>query len=532
MENKIRRLGNSASLMATPSPASSWNQSDLITRRRALEGLAGMAASSLFTGRGFASIATNFPAPSSPQPTPPGQLTKASVNVAATPNGSIGPAFVGLCYEKTQIILNQIFRPSNKNLIALLNLIGPSVLRIGGDSPDKSVWTPHGKAGVYKQVTPAAVDGLAAFLKASGWQCLYCINLAYSASGQTTPEVAADEVAYVAHKLGPLLYGIEIGNEPDAYARGPGPGYSHGGAYYGKQWDLPTFEAVWNQYRDAIVARTPGVLIAGPAAGHYADWTVPFSKDQTRSKLGLLTGHMYYGHAMDPTVHFTAEKLISPERGLYRNLKLLSDGYQVTGIPYRIAECNSYTGLLPGVCDAYASTLWSLGFLLDCAQGGAVGTNFTSGGNAPGSYTPLADDKTDITEVRPEFYGLLFFTLAGQGTLYQTRVAAGDLNVIAATVKTSTGTNVVILNKDLTQNLQVAVQLPQNVNAANLIAMTQLSEGATGPNLAATSGVTIQGSAVGIDGKFSPGAPYSVATRGSSITCYVPALSAVLIRTT
>ena len=504
-----------------------------MTRRRAIESLVGVAVSSLLIGRASASPSANVPGLTNPQPTPSGPLTPASVTVTATPTGAIGPAFVGLCYEKTQIILHQLFRASNKNLIALFNLIGPSLLRIGGDSPDKSVWTPNGKGGVYTEVTPGAVDGLAGFLKASGWRCLYCVNLADSATGKSTPGMAADEVAYVAQKLGTSLYGIEIGNEPDVYAREPHALWPHGGSYYSKPWNLSIYEKVWNQFRDAIVAKTPDVFITGPAAGHEAVWTIPFSQHQTKSKLGLLTDHYYYGHASVKTDHFSAAKLIATDHRLIKNLKMLNDASQVTGIPFRVAECISYTGLLPGVCDAYASALWSIGFLFDCAQGGAVGTNFTSGGAAKGSYTPLADDKNNIVEVMPEFYGLLLFTLAGQGTVLQTKVAAESLNVTAYTVKTPTGLSVVIVNKDLTQNLQFAVQLPQKVNSANLIIMSQQSHGgAAAPNLSATSGVIIQGSGVGVDGAFMPAAPYTLATSGAQVTCNVPALSAVLIRTT
>jgi len=86
--------------------------------------------------------------------------------------------------------------------------------------------------------------------------------------------------------------------------------------------------------------------------------------------------------------------------------------------------------------------------------------------------------------------------------------------------------------KDATQNLQLTAQLPQSANAATLLAMTQLSSGATAPSLAASSGVTIQGASIAIDGTFSPGAAYTLGAGSSRITCYVPALSAVLIQIT
>jgi hypothetical protein len=35
-------------------------------------------------------------------------------------------------------------------------------------------------------------------------------------------------------------------------------------------------------------------------------------------------------------------------------------------------------------------------------------------------HTAIADANGSVVEARPEYYGILFFTLAGQGTLYKT----------------------------------------------------------------------------------------------------------------
>jgi hypothetical protein len=62
--------------------------------------------------------------------------------------------------------------------------------------------------------------------------------------------------------------------------------------------------------------------------------------------------------------------------------------------------------------------------------------------------------------------------------------------------------------------------------------MTQLTSGTTGPDLSATSGVTIQGASVSPDGTFAPSPAYTLNASGDQLTWYVPALSAVLIQTT
>jgi hypothetical protein len=196
-----------------------------------------------------------------------------------------------------------------------------------------------------------------------------------------------------------------------------------------------------------------------------------------------------------------------------------------------MSECNSfYNGGSSGVSDSYASSLWVIDYLFNCVQGGAVGVNFHGGGDGPG-YTPIADSNGSVVEARPEFYGILLFTLAGQGALYTTQISAGLLNVTAYAVQTSSGSlTLIVVNKDLTQNLQLTAQLPQSASSATVLAMTQLTSGATAPDLSATSGVTIQGASVNLDGTFAPSAAYTLNPSGSQLTCYVPALSAVLIQ--
>lgn len=450
-------------------------------------------------------------------------MTSASLTITATASGVIGPAFAGLSYEKSSLYENPyLFTASNTNLIGLFKRLGASVLRIGGNSVDRNVWTPNGAGQTASQIAPSDISSLAAFVKAVGWQCLYGVNLGGTATGATNPTLAAEEVACAYQQFGSSLLGIEIGNECDLYG--------NSGNYYAGNWSLSQFLTLWGQYRSAILATTPNVPITGPAdAGNESTWTVPFGQTVTKSEITLLTQHYYRANGQSPTS--TAAYLITPDSSLVSDLATLNTGAKGIGISYRMSECNSfYNGGASGVSDSYASSLWVIDFLFNCAQGGSAGTNFHGGGNGSG-YTPIADSGGTVVEARPECYGILFFTLAGQGTLYTTQLSAGGLNVTAYAVKASTGgLNIVFVNKDLTNNLQLTMQLPQTTASATLLEMTQLSQGATAPNLTATGGVTIQGASVGNDGTFSPSAAYTLSPSGSQLTCYVPALSAVLIQ--
>jgi hypothetical protein len=196
------------------------------------------------------------------------------------------------------------------------------------------------------------------------------------------------------------------------------------------------------------------VPITGPAsAGSESSWTVPFGQFATKSEITLLTQHYYRANGELPTS--TAAFLITPDATLVNDLAILQTGAIGIGIPYRMSECNSfYNGGSNGVSDSYASSLWVIDYLFNCAQGGASGVNFHGGGNSAG-YTPIADSSGTVVGARPEYYGILLFTLAGTGTLYPTQVSAGSLNVTAYAVKTSIGgLNVVIVNKDLTQTFR------------------------------------------------------------------------------
>jgi len=497
----------------------------LLTRRRSLQTGIAAAVSLLIPGCGSSSPSTSTPpiTPLNSQPIPTGTITQASLTVTASSLGTIGTAFAGLSYEKSALY-EPLFSGTNTPLIGLFTRIGTSLLRIGGNSVDKNVWNPSGAGQTSGQIAPADVDALAAFLKATGWQCLYGINLGGSATGVQTTALAAAEVAYVAQKLGSSLAGIEIGNEPDLYG--------DSGNYYAGAWSLSAFLSIWKQYRTAILATTPAVTITGPAdASSYSTWTIPFGQNVTKSDIALLTQHYYRGDGQSASS--TAANLITADSTLVNELAGLKTGAAGIGLPFRIAECNSYyNGGASGVSNSYASSLWVLDYLFYCALGGAAGVNFHGGGNGTG-YTPIADSNGAVAGARPEFYGILLFTLAGQGTLYSTSLTTGSLNVTAYAVKTSSGgLNLIVVNKDSSQNLQLTMQLPASVQSATLMEMTQTTSGVTGPTLTATTGVTIQGASVGISGSFTPSSAYTLTTSGSQVTCYVPYLSAVLIQTT
>ncbi len=419
----------------------------------------------------------------------------------------MGPAFAGLSYDKTAMYL-PLFRPENSTLIELFRNLGPSMLRIGGYSVDLIHWAAGGPGLTSGQVAPTDIDALAQFIQQTGWTVLYSVNLAFS-----TPADAAAEVAYASGALGKSLYGVELGNEPNIY----------GAYHYFPTWTPQDFEQRWQQFRDAIVQATPDVVMTGPSCvAATTGWTLPFARD-LGNEIGLLTQHYYRGSGLDPSS--TIAEMLSQDSALTDDLALLKAATDSIGIPFRLDETNSFwAGGAIGVSDSYASALWVIDHLFNIALGGGAGANMTGGGNT-GGYTPIADDNGVVVEARPEYYGLLLFSLAGQGDLLAASISApAGLNLTAYAVASSQGCrNIVVVNKDATTNLSLTIAPSGLASRAELWLLT-------GPALDATSGTMIQGSSVAQDGTFCPGSAYSLPVLDGTIRCYLGAASAALIR--
>jgi hypothetical protein len=447
---------------------------------------------------------------------------EAGVSVAGTVTvnrgttlATLGPAFAGLSYEKGHLP-GGFFSGTNAALVAVFDLLGPSVLRIGGNSVDETEWQPAVDAGgpqpdggITALITPADVDALAAFAKAAGWKVIYGVDMKRS-----TPEDAALEAAYAASALGPQLYGFEIGNEVDLYTS----------TLLSATWSYDILRTQWEAFAAQIRASVPGAPLTGPAsAANYKTYTVPNASDEA-SRIELLTQHYYRANGQLATS--TLALLLQPDPALVTMLEALAAAATTNKIPsrYRIAECNSfYNGGAPGISDAYGTALWAIDYLFTTAEHGASGVNFHGGGDGPG-YTPIADSSGAVVGVRPEFYGMLLFTHAGTGPILETTASAGGLNFTAYAVKQADGsTRVVLVNKDAATTVRTTVDVGHAVTSADVTRLL-------GPSLGATSGVTLGGAAIAPSGAWSPAAPSTLPVSGNTVTVDVPPASAALVR--
>ena len=439
-------------------------------------------------------------------PPPLGIPVAVSVQRPAT-SPRLETGFVGFSYEKSRLNL-PLFNAGNPGLVALFRFLGPGVLRVGGNSVDKTTWDSTGLGLVSGKIAPSDVDRLAGFLKASNWRVIYGLNFATN-----TPSQLADEAAYVANALGAHLYGFELGNEPDLY---------HSNGLRATTYTYTAFLAEWRAYAAALQTRVPTAAFTGPASAYNTSgFTSPFAKDQG-SGLELLTQHYYRADGQLATS--TIDLLLSPDPNLPGILQALKQSAAAIPGGYRLAEANSfYNGGAPNVSDAYGTALWAIEFLVTNALNGSSGVNFHGGGNGTG-YTPIADDGTHVVMARPEFYGLALVAMAAPGRVLPTTVSAGTLAFSAYAVAADDGSTVLVLvNKDRAQTATVTTGLGTTATSASLTVLT-------GTSLDSPTGTLLNGAPIGADGSWSPQSSANVGVVNSSLTLTVPPATAVLAR--
>jgi hypothetical protein len=489
-----------------------------LDRRAALQRLAHLAvgvatAPALLTacGGGGTAPAPTAPVPSANDPLPTGPSVTATVTLDRTrPAPAIDRAMAGLSYEKSQLT-SGLFSGSNESLIRLLQLIGPSVLRIGANQVDKSAW--RGSDPTLRAITPAQVDAFAACMAAADWRVIWGINMAAN-----TPAIAADEAAYVASTLGNRLLAFEIGNEVDLY---------HSNGYRPSTWTFTDYLAEWRRYVAAIRAAVPNAPMSGPAsASDLTRYSVPFAA-QAGSEASLLTHHYYRANGQDATS--TLALLLQPHAALVSNLDALVAAAKQARMPggFRLAECNSfYNGGAPNVSNAHGTALWVLNFLFTNARAGVAGINLHGGGNGTG-YTPLGDSGGQIVSVRPEFHALVLFAQMVPGTpVPGTLTTSETINGTAwGVVRPDGGTNVLVVNADATRTIVTTLDVGQSPSRWELLRLT-------GPSLDSATGTTLGGVPVPADGRWAAAWELRSISKPtiSPLRVNVPPASALLLR--
>jgi hypothetical protein len=440
----------------------------------------------------------------------------AEVSVAVAydrPSPAVPADFIGLSYESALLVNADYFSPDNHSVTGLLRTLGANgVLRIGGNTSERTFWrippaVPIPQGATYV-ITPAAIDALAALMRALDWRLIYGLNLA-----RGTPEAAAEEAEYVARAVGPHLAAFQISNEPD--------GFGKWSAVRPANYDVQALIAEWRPFYAAIRARVPDAKFAGPAVAGETAWIAPFA-DATRDSLVMLTRH-YYSDGPARAAHINLPKLL---RSAHQVDPILADMGALSrryALPYRIAETNSiFAEGHPGVSDTFGSGLWGLELMFQIAQAGGGGINFHTGDAK--AYTPIGASEGGRHLARPLYYGMLMFKEAASGGAAPLPAQRGptDVNFAAYAMRARDGAlRVCLINKDPMKDTRVRIDAGRRFASA---AVTRMTASAVG----ATSGVMLGGAAVDDFGGWNP-KPAGALQPGSEIVVEVPAKSAALV---
>jgi hypothetical protein len=449
------------------------------------------------------------------------------VTIGQNPTGfSLTDSSLGLSFEASDLALPGF---TSGNLATYLRTLGRSVIRVGGNTSDETLWTSRREkapAWSIATITPADLDALGRLARASGWKVILGVNLKHY-----DPPRAADEAAYASRALGPYLQAIEIGNEPNYYQQ-----YSHNTSQYFK--DFQTYAA-------AIKKAAPTVMIEGtddnatPGGPFHRDFVANESR-LARPDIAGLTNHYYPLTSSTCGGHPTIASLLSP--GTHMAEKAVAQ--QATAeaarlhVPAVFTESNSVICEgQDGVSNVFASALWVLDAELTTAREGVAGdylhgtiVQCRSAKPLYMYYTPLcaptaADAAAGRLAAQPEYYGLAAAHLIGTGAFLPIDDPAWA-TVRAFALKHTDGTMTVVLDN---------VQNPARNGPTTLRLALGASFGTgrkvelTAGSLTATTGITLGGQTVSPGGHLAPPRSTPFQVGGNTLTLSIPAGSADIL---
>lgn len=451
---------------------------------------------------------------------------------AGAPTIPIPADFIGLSYEAMQLEDPTFFSPRNTSLIEQFKSISHrGVLRLGGNTSEFGWWksTPSSQPPVRTHreavngepppttifaITPEAIRNLDGFLRATGWTCIYGLNLGFGSAEADVPEAK-----FVAQTLGPRLQYFQLGNEVDMFnrhLRDP------------KTWGVDEYLKEWVPLALAVQKAVPGAKFGMPDVAADVSW-LPKIADHWQSlterpNVITLSHHYYWGGPPEnPKVNI--ERLLQPSPAVAQKAALAREAATKMGVPFRMTEGNTvYRGGKPGLSDVFAAALWGADYLFELMSLGYCGVNLhggsghaqavSVGGFLPGEkimkdpnaphpkpfYTPIANEGTlagsgvngklnDKYVLEPVGYGMKFAARFAGTTMLPLDFTPGPVNATAYAARQANGKVLVaILNKDATQNLTLntprAVVIEVLSGAALDQSQTELTRSANGIRIA------------------------------------------------
>jgi hypothetical protein len=378
------------------------------------------------------------------------------------PGKRVPGGFLGLSFELSSLPVIASYAGS-RDFVGMLRSLGPGLLRFGGVTADtRAAWVDSvTRFPPWASVAIGARDlrSLRRLASEVRWHILLTVGLVHY-----DPPVAAREASAAKKALGRWLVGIEIGNEPDAYAR-------HG--FRTRPWTFTRYEAEVGAYRRAIAKVAAGIPLVGPdlsGSRAFANWG---RRAAIREKPALLTAHHYPLRCHELPLPPTIARLLAPpvrrrEEHLLRAYAAVS---RADKIRLRMDEANTVScGGVAGISNTFASALWAVDFIARAMAAGVAGINLQGNPANCLGYTPVcAPTPRQLAEgaviAQPEWYALLLTrALLGDRPVHTT-VAPSRPNVdVIALRPGGGGLHVVIVDDEpvgtgpLTVNLRVGAR--------------------------------------------------------------------------
>ena len=473
-------------------------------------------------------------------------LPAAPAQVSVSADAALRPvprSFLGLSTEYWALPLWADQMPLLERALSLVQVRGdgPFILRVGGDSADRSIWDPSAAPmppwafSLY----PSWLRQARALVRRLAIRIILDLNLITDTPGAAAQWARAAQAALPRHSI----IAFEVGNEPDIYSRADWRAVIAGSRFESRSpagpagpalpdaLTAPDYVRDFSGYARALAQVAPHVMLAGPALAnpiHHQRWIATLI-DGARRSLGLVTIHRYpytgCAGRRGTRSYATIGRVLSPaaSTGMAAAIQPLVDDAHDAGLPLRLTELNSVNcGGRPGVSDAFATALWAPDALFALLRAGVDGVNLHV--RADSVNAPFALGAAGL-QARPLLYGLILFAraLGPRAQLVTVRShAPRAVNLGAWAVRVGRDTLHVVLIDKGRRAARVALRLPAHGGAR--------VERLLAPNAWSHTGVTLGGRELGADGRWQ-GLPehQTLIARGGAYVISVRRMSAALL---
>jgi hypothetical protein len=460
---------------------------------------------------------------------------------------TIQPGYLGLALEYNEIpelagATPRSVDPVFAQLLRNLDPQGNAILRIGGQSTDRSWWPVPGMAqplGVTYKLGPAWAASARSLAQATGAKLILGINLESDST-----RLAREEGAQLLKSVGQQnIAAWEIGNEPDLYTlvpwykrlRGdPLPWYDAAGtSVFSRPTNYAPSDFIGEFSRTVVVL--PRLPVAGPGTGS-PPWMDAFDRILSpKSQLRMLTAHAYGLNQCVTNPKLPAYPSVPNLVSTAASRSILSDVAPYVPVAHRngatlrvdemgSVSCNGRAG----VSNTMASALWVMDALFQMAADGVDGVNLHT-------YPHLVNDLFDFAQshgqwrgtVKPLYYGALMFAQAAPAGSSLLRIASGSQTDLRAwaTVGPDHRIRVLLINDSLRQSADAVVRIAGSAGPAAV-------ERLQAPSAWATGGVTLGGRSFGAatsTGVLAAPVPQTIMPHGGAYGVSLSAGSAALL---